>query len=301
MRFVFGFILTTALISSVAYGCFTGRRRRRRSPPPAVNGGYTQWSSWSACSKSCATGWKSRTRTCTNPRPANGGVDCSRYGPPAESVKCNTQRCPVNGGYTSWSAWSACSRTCGDGERVRQRSCQNPPPSNGGADCQKLGPSVEKEKCILATCADPDHRPCLYQLCSSNAKNEIRGCDKHGCGHFGAPRDSATNDGIDIICQPGSDVFAPFVGRILQAIRPEPNKEYAYNNGLLVHGLQDYRAYQAKIFYMTPSRESGTMEAGDKIGTSVAQPHEHMIQHVHLKVYKDGVIIDPTSWPVCEM
>ena len=26
------------------------------------------------------------------------------------------------------------------------------PPPMGGADCQKLGPSVEKEKCILATC-----------------------------------------------------------------------------------------------------------------------------------------------------
>ena len=58
----------------------------------------------------------------------------------------------VNGGYASWSSWTACSRTCGDGERVRQRSCQNPPPSNGGATCDKLGPSVEKQKCNLASC-----------------------------------------------------------------------------------------------------------------------------------------------------
>ena len=50
-----------------------------------MNGG---WSSWGSCSKSCGSG--SQTRTCTNPRPAYGGSQCS--GSPFKT--CNTEACP---------------------------------------------------------------------------------------------------------------------------------------------------------------------------------------------------------------
>ena len=51
----------------------------------AVNGGF---SGWSACSKTCGGG--TRTRTCTNPAPRNGGSYCD--GSLEES--CNRQACP---------------------------------------------------------------------------------------------------------------------------------------------------------------------------------------------------------------
>ena len=45
-----------------------------------VNGGYSQWSSWATCPVTCGTGTTIRTRTCTDPAPANGGLDCATQG-----------------------------------------------------------------------------------------------------------------------------------------------------------------------------------------------------------------------------
>lgn len=41
----------------------------------------------------------------------------------------------VDGVFGSWSAWSACSQTCGAGSQSRSRQCDNPTPRNGGAPC----------------------------------------------------------------------------------------------------------------------------------------------------------------------
>ena len=56
-----------------------------------VNGAWSSWSAWGACSKSCGTGTQSRTRTCTNPAPSCLGGACS--GASTESQNCNTQSC----------------------------------------------------------------------------------------------------------------------------------------------------------------------------------------------------------------
>jgi len=60
---------------------------------------------------------------------------------------------PVDGGYTEWGAWSACSASCGGGMRQRRRSCTNPPPANGGANCQ--GDAVESDACGTTACPAP--------------------------------------------------------------------------------------------------------------------------------------------------
>ena len=57
-----------------------------------VDGGYTHWSSWSACSRTCSGGNQRRSRYCTNPPPADGGRDCR--GPAEETRTCNRQNCP---------------------------------------------------------------------------------------------------------------------------------------------------------------------------------------------------------------
>ena len=58
-----------------------------------VDGGYTDFGDWSECSAECEGGTQTRTRTCTNPAPANGGLDCK--GDASETRECNTQDCPT--------------------------------------------------------------------------------------------------------------------------------------------------------------------------------------------------------------
>ena len=43
---------------------------------------------------------------------------------------------PVDGNWGHWAEWGDCSVTCGYGQRVITRRCDNPPPRNGGAYCQ---------------------------------------------------------------------------------------------------------------------------------------------------------------------
>lgn len=42
----------------------------------------------------------------------------------------------VDGGWSNWSPWTRCSRTCGSGVTLSVRRCVNPVPSNGGAFCR---------------------------------------------------------------------------------------------------------------------------------------------------------------------
>ena len=59
-----------------------------------VNGNYTSWSAWSKCSATCGSGIQERTRTCTHPKPLNGGKSCALLGPAVETQSCNSQPCP---------------------------------------------------------------------------------------------------------------------------------------------------------------------------------------------------------------
>ena len=56
----------------------------------------------------------------------------------------------VDGSWTQWSSWSSCSRTCGVGSRTRTRSCTNPAPQGGGADC--VGSTSGTESCNIVAC-----------------------------------------------------------------------------------------------------------------------------------------------------
>ena len=60
----------------------------------------------------------------------------------------------VDGGYSDWSAWSACTVTCGGGSRMRNRKCNNPAPANDGKTCfdQQLGSEMESEACNIEQC-----------------------------------------------------------------------------------------------------------------------------------------------------
>ncbi|XP_041376994.1 hemicentin-1-like [Gigantopelta aegis] len=129
--------------------------------PGPVHGGWSAWQDpvpLPACQVTCGTGTitYTRTRQCNNPPPSNGGNNCLGSSLQAASQFCNTQSCPVHGG---WSAWQdpvplpACPVTCGTGTitYTRTRQCNNPPPSNGGNNC--LGSSLQAASQF---CTQPD-------------------------------------------------------------------------------------------------------------------------------------------------
>lgn len=104
--------------------------------------------SWGACSVSCGGGVQSRSVSCKRD---DGLVVqdsfCSATPKPAISQNCNTHNCPIDGG---WSAWGGCSASCGGGIKSRTRSCTNPAPQYGGANCS--GSSSESASCNTQSC-----------------------------------------------------------------------------------------------------------------------------------------------------
>jgi len=56
----------------------------------------------------------------------------------------------VDGGWSDWSQWTACSKSCNGGLRLRHRSCNNPAPSNGGKKCP--GQHIGREACNEEEC-----------------------------------------------------------------------------------------------------------------------------------------------------
>ncbi|XP_076280756.1 netrin receptor UNC5C [Lasioglossum baleicum] len=132
------------------YSCVAENIAARRVSEPAVltvyvNGGWSSWSGWSECSTRCGRGVQKRTRTCSNPMPINGGQSCP--GPATQRVECNPSCPAVDGRWSSWSSWSACGPDC---SRVRRRSCNDPPASNGGRSCQ--GKDIIVESCSADRC-----------------------------------------------------------------------------------------------------------------------------------------------------
>ncbi|KAM4861104.1 hemicentin-1 [Thomomys bottae] len=153
--------------------CGKGTQMRSRlcnNPPPSFNGPYcsgaetqvqvcnerhcpvdgkwTTWTSWSACTVSCGGGTRQRTRDCSNPVPQYGGRRCE--GSDIQTDFCNSDPCPTHGNWSPWSGWGTCSRTCNGGQMRRYRTCDNPQPSNGGRACG--GPDTQIQRCSTDMC-----------------------------------------------------------------------------------------------------------------------------------------------------
>lgn len=113
----------------------------------SVDGGWTKWSIWTTCNQCGSGGTKFRTRSCTNPPPANGGKVCS--GNDTMTIACNDP-CPIDGQWSSWTVAKRCSTTCAGGMKTKTRSCNNPEPAFGGNPCS--GSRIEVVPCGIDLC-----------------------------------------------------------------------------------------------------------------------------------------------------
>jgi len=152
-----------------------------------VNGGFSAFSAFSACTKKCGGGEKTRTRTCTRPAPKNGGRAC--VGETSETEKCSEHPCPINGGWGEYSAFSKCSKCCGEGEQVRVRRCNNPLPRYGGSLCK--GESIDRRPCNEGPCPVnggwtkfSPFTECSRK-CGGGFKSRVRSCTNPAPAHGG--------------------------------------------------------------------------------------------------------------------
>ena len=110
-----------------------------RTPNSAISASWSVWSSWTAWSTSCGDGLASRARTCTYPLGTDSqcqGVFC-----PGSSLSMRSRHAynASDGAWSPWSSWSSWAPSavqCGSLHyHNRTRTCTNPAPSCGGADC----------------------------------------------------------------------------------------------------------------------------------------------------------------------
>jgi len=56
----------------------------------------------------------------------------------------------IDGGFSEWSDWTPCTKSCGQGEKIRERTCSNPEPVGAGAPC--VGSTTEAATCLVKEC-----------------------------------------------------------------------------------------------------------------------------------------------------
>ncbi|XP_063683660.1 low-density lipoprotein receptor-related protein 1-like [Bolinopsis microptera] len=130
-----------------------------------VDGGWSEFGEWSVCSAECGGGSQSRSKTCTNPSPANGGQECE--GEDEESRTCNTEACPEpekvcpTGYALCWdgqqciNAWKVCDGDvhCADGSdesNCAERVC------DAGTTMYRRVKCADRMQCIRARDAPGD-------------------------------------------------------------------------------------------------------------------------------------------------
>lgn len=162
--------------SDCSQPCGGGRKERQRSI--AVQGGYggvmcnpsakeaidcnvadcssdcvwESWSEWSKCSASCGGGRSNRSRQLE--KEAEGEGSCA--GKAKEDRECNQDPCYNGCLLSDWSMWSPCSKTCGPGQRTRQKSLIKEP-MNG----TKCSAANDTEDCVtveLSECSPTEDK-----------------------------------------------------------------------------------------------------------------------------------------------
>ncbi|XP_061558933.1 A disintegrin and metalloproteinase with thrombospondin motifs 7 [Phycodurus eques] len=120
----------------------------------------------------CSTLWCTMGKTCHSK--LDGAVDGTSCG---QDMWCLSGQCvtaghypdSVNGGWGTWSQWSACSRSCGAGVESAQRDCDDPVPRNRGKYC--LGERQRYRICNTTPC--PNNIPTFRDIQCSHFNSAL--------------------------------------------------------------------------------------------------------------------------------
>ncbi|XP_066924719.1 coadhesin-like [Clytia hemisphaerica] len=174
-----------------------------------VDGGWSSWGKYGACVGRCGSkGVQRRYRTCSKPRPVDGGKPC--VGPRFSTKTCQKAACP--GKWQNWSSWTQCVQTrqrrctvngkpapqsqCG-GNPTERRTCQKCQGNWGGwgvwSDCGTpnkpcgTGSRVRRRVCLpfpgfhcpgkseeRISCQHQCKKTCVWGRCSKSCGGGIR-------------------------------------------------------------------------------------------------------------------------------
>ncbi|XP_074519571.1 leukocyte cell-derived chemotaxin-2-like [Halichoeres trimaculatus] len=130
------------------------------------------------------------------------------------------------------------------------------------------------------------------QLCSGNPNNDLRTTDRWGQGHYGARREDETNTGLDIVCDDGAEVYAPFdVTLVSPLVIYHDPKKAAIDSGVKMTG----GGLCFKLFYVKPDRTTGTVRKGERIGVMLPMQsvYPRITSHIHVEMCDKS---DPTPY-----
>ncbi|NWH71443.1 MIM1 protein, partial [Piaya cayana] len=119
-------------------------------------------------------------------------------------------------------------------------------------------------------------------VCSGNPTNEIRGCDRYGCGYYGAPRQNGKgkHTGVDVICADGATVYAPFSGQLSGPIKFFHNGN-AIDDGVQIAG----EGFCVKLLCIHPIRYNGRISKGQVLGRMLPMQRVFpgITSHIHVE------------------
>ncbi|XP_006889103.1 PREDICTED: A disintegrin and metalloproteinase with thrombospondin motifs 14 [Elephantulus edwardii] len=141
------------------------------------DGGWSSWTNFGSCSRSCGGGVRSRSRSCDSPIPAYGGRACS--GPMFEYQVCSSEECP--GPYEDFRAQQCAKRDSYYTHNNSKHSWLPYEPENDSQKCELICQSADTGDVVFMNQVVHDGTRCSYRdpysLCARGECVPI-GCDK---------------------------------------------------------------------------------------------------------------------------
>jgi len=107
------------------------------------------WMDWSPCSTTCGPGVKTRVQKRSFLTETNETCHLLTELSRCHEADCKTVHCKV----TPWNQWSACSVSCGEGKRIKQRKVLRAP-SEDGKSCPEL---ILSKSCKMPACLEENY------------------------------------------------------------------------------------------------------------------------------------------------